>query len=120
MKSQHSPTDQADAADFDLFVQQQLGQRTGDERSEIERYLRANPGNDMRDWKHGSSRAVLNPNVTDSWMPDRGKAEYVRAIATSELARRLPQEVRQAASRDPNLTWSSIARRYRVRQAGER
>lgn len=120
MTSLHNPTEQADAADFELFIQQQLRERTGDERSEMERYLRANPGHDLRDWKHGSSRDVLNPNTTDSWMPDRGKAEYVRAVATSELARRLPQEVRQAAGRDPALAWSSIVRRYRRRQAGER
>lgn len=120
MTSATNLNQQADTADFELFIEQELRGRSGPDRAELEHYLRTHPGDDIRDWKHGSTRDLLNPQETDCYMPSSGKTEYVRALATRELARRLPREVRQAAGQDDALAWNELARRYRPRQAGER
>ena len=100
-----------DIADFEVYIARQLGDRPEPTRSEIERYLRRHPGHTIRDWKGKGDPDYLRPDHPreESW--HKLKVLEVRALATTEIARCLPANVRQAAARDPALIWNPLARR---------
>lgn len=108
----------ADRADFEGYIAQCLDGRTGDERAELERYLRANPGSTVRDWSDGYPRQLCEIEV-DHHAPASGRARiaYVREKATRSLAHTLPLDIRREAARDTALVWNPLARRYRARVA---
>jgi hypothetical protein len=109
-----SPTPD-DSADFEEFIAAQLGGRTGEERADLERYLRALPGATVREWKGKGDLWHLSGPEPDQRPWHKLKAREVRALATRNPARTLPHNVRQSAARDPGLVWNPLARRYRLR-----
>lgn len=105
-----------DLADFEAFIDAALRGRTGAERLDLEQYLRSHPGHTVRDWKGKGDPHFLCPDETDEPSWDRLNTAQVQEVATREVARNLPRNVRQAAARDACLIWSSLARRYRFRR----
>lgn len=109
-----------DVADFEAFIASQLGAREGEERADLERYLRAFPGATVREWKGKGDLWHLSGSNPDERPWHKLKAREVRALATRHPARTLPHSIRQAAARDPGLIWNPLARRYRLRAAATR
>lgn len=105
-----------DLDDFEAFIAEALRGRTGTERAEVERYLRDHPGEDIRDWKGKCDRWHLPQAKPEEQPWETLSLAHVRALATRELARRLPRNIRQAAARDPCLIWNELARRYRLKR----
>lgn len=103
-----------DIADFDAHIASLTAGRTEPDRSELERFLRANPGMTVGDWK-GSG--PITPADAERWEKpwSRLKADEVATEAVRRFARELPQNLRQAAARHPGLIWNALARKYRVR-----
>ena len=103
-----------DINDFEAHIASLIAGKSEPDRSELERFLRANPGNTVRDWK---GTGPSTPVDAERWeMPwNRLKAAEVRAEAVLWFARELARNVRQAAARDPQLSWNPLARKYRVR-----
>jgi hypothetical protein len=103
-----------DQLDFDAHIASLLAGRAEPDRSDLERFLRANPGMTVGDWK-GSGPVI--PADAEGWEKpwSRLKVEEVRAEAVRHFARELPRNLRQAAARDPGLIWNALARKYRVR-----
>lgn len=108
------PHGQTDVADFEQHIAALTAGRSEPDRSDLERYLRANPGMTVRDWK-GKGPSV--PLDADNWDKPWHKlaTSEVRREATIAFARELPQNVRQAAARDRGLIWNDLARKYRLR-----
>lgn len=76
-------------------------------------YLRRNPGHTVRDYKgKGPVVPIAAEPREKHWQ--KLKADEVRATATTQSARDLPRNVRQAAARDPGLIWNPLARKYRL------
>jgi hypothetical protein len=112
-------SDEADLADFEAFIAAQTDHMREPDRSDCHSYLRAHPGHSIRDWK-GKSASCLLPGATRDEKPWQSlKPVVVREAATSDLARHLPHNVRQAAAHDPELVWNPLARKYRLRQPGD-
>ena len=108
-----NPT-RADVADFEAYIARELIGRSEPDRSDLELYLRRFPGHSLRDWKGKSIIRPLDARPFDkAW--HKLKAADVHAVATATIARELPQNVRQAAARDPALIWNPLARKYRLR-----
>lgn len=104
----------SDLADFEAHIARLAGWRSEPDRSDLARFLRANPGKTVRDWKgKGPSTPPEPQRWEQSW--SRLKATEVRQSAVSAFARDLPHNVRQAAARDPGLIWNPLARKYRLR-----
>lgn len=108
-----SPSD-ADLADFKAFIDDLTGWRSEPDRSDLARFLRANPGMTVRDWK---GKGPSTPLDAERWEKpwNRLKSAEVRAEAVLWFARELPRNLRQAAARDPGLIWNTMARKYRLR-----
>jgi hypothetical protein len=104
----------ADLADFEQYISGQLRGWGEPERSDLEAYLRRFPGHSVADWKAKSVCPPLDaePHHLPWW---KLKAEEVREVATRTIARDLPRNIRQAASRHPDLIWNPLARKYRQR-----
>lgn len=103
-----------DKQDFESHLASLLCGWEEPERSELEGFLRANPGMTVRDWKGlGPSVPVEAEQWEKPW--HRLKPEEVRAEAVRRFARELPRNVRQAAARDPALIWNDLAHKYRRR-----
>jgi hypothetical protein len=108
-----------DCADFEQFIAGQLRNWIGTERKEIESYLRRSPGHTVRDWKGKGDPDFLPPSERSECDWNQLPRDDVREIATINIARDLPANVRQAAARDPALIWNPLARRYRFRQSDD-
>ncbi len=105
---------QADKDDFEEHIITQLGNRTGDDRAEIEAYLRRFPGHTVADWKAKGLPHPFDAEPSEkAW--SKLKTVEVRQAATRTIARNLPRNIRQAASRDRGLIWNPLARKYRLR-----
>lgn len=105
---------QNDIADFDQHIAALTAGRSEPDRSDLERFLRANPGMTVRDWKGTGPSVPLEAEAWDKpW--HRLKADEVRRDAVRSFARELPQNLRQAAARDTGLIWNELARKYRLR-----
>lgn len=94
---------------------------TSDCASDLAAYLAASPARTTRDYK-GKGFGPFAPFDRDHAARDatpwhKLDKREVRALAITYPARFLPKGVRQAAARDPSLTWDEIARRYHL--AGE-
>ena len=100
--------------DFDAHIGSLIEFRREPDRSELERFLRANPGKTVRDWK---GTGPSTPPAATRWETPwhRLRTSEVREAATRSFARELAQNVRRAASRDPGLIWNPLARKYRLR-----
>lgn len=91
---------------------------TSDCLPELAAYLAANPALTPRDYK-GKGFGPFAPfdphHVSEAEKPwrDRDKRE-VRALAITYPARFLSKGARQAAARDPGLSWDEASRRYRL------
>lgn len=107
-----------DKADFEAHIASLLAGRGEPDRSELERYLRSNPGKTVRDWK-GLGPSV--PPDAERWEKPwrRLKADEVAAEAVRHFARELPRNLRQAAAHHPGLVWNDLARKYRHRCADD-
>lgn len=107
--------DPNDIADFEAFVAGQIDGWCEPERSDLEQYLRAQPGRSVRDWKAKASPcpAPMEPGEL-AWA--RLHVSDVREAATQNVARELPRSVRQAAGRDRGLIWNQLAAKYRLRE----
>lgn len=105
---------QNDIDDFKRHIASLLAGRSEPDRSDLERYLRANPGMTVRDWK---GKGPATPLEAEQWDKPWHKlaTSEVRREATSAFARELPQNARQAAARDRGLIWNELARKYRLR-----
>lgn len=104
----------ADLADFEAFVIHVTEWRGEPDRSDLATFLRANPGLTVRDWKGKGPSVPLDAERWEApW--SKLKPDEVRSEAVKWLARELPQNVREAAARDPALIWNPLARKYRVR-----
>jgi len=103
-----------DITDFEAHIAFLLSGRVEPDRSELERFLRANPGLTVGDWK-GSGPVV--PADAQRWeKPWRLlPSDAVKEEAARHFARELPRNLRQAAARDPGLIWNPLARKYRLR-----
>lgn len=103
-----------DKADFENHIVFLLAGRVEPDRSELERFLRANPGLTVGDWK-GSGPVV--PADEQRWEKPwrRLPANEVREEAARHFARELPRNLRQAAARHLDLIWNPLARKYRLR-----
>lgn len=103
-----------DAADFERHIASLMADRPEADRIALERFLRANPGMTVRDWKGKGPSVPMGANNWDKpW--HRLRTADVREEATRAFARELPQNVRQAAARDRGLIWNDLARKYRLR-----
>lgn len=81
-------------------------------------FLRANPGRTVRDYKGKGPSVPPEPRPWEKAWPDL-KPEEARSAAIAASARDLPQNVRQAAARDPALIWNPLARKYRLRLSSD-
>ena len=108
----------ADLDDFEAYIARQVRGREGDERADLEAYLRTYPGRSVADWK---GRALTAPVDALPWEKPWHKLNpaEVRDAATRSLARDLPLNIRKAAGRDPGLIWNDYARKYRARLASD-
>ncbi len=106
----------ADLDDFEAYIARQVRGREGDERDDLEAYLRTYPGRSVADWK---GKALTAPVDALPWEKPWHKLnrDEVRDAATRSLARDLPLNIRKAAGRDPGLIWNDYARKYRARLA---
>ncbi len=109
----------ADLADFEAFIAM-YGNKTGGEETDIQRWLRANPGHSYREGKKGEPYSIRMDPIDPS-APKAGvaRARYVRDRATTYLAHTLHVDIRCEAARDPALVWNPLARRYRLRAVGD-
>lgn len=107
-----------DKADFEAHIASLLTGRVEPDRSDLERYLRANPGKTVGDWK---GMGPVIPLDAAQWEKPwrRLKADEVAAEAVKHFARELPRNLRQAAARHPGLVWNALARKYRPRVTGD-
>lgn len=103
-----------DERDFEAHIASLAAHMAEPDRSNLERYLRANPGNTARDW---DGKGPSLPPEAEPWEEpwNRLNAGDVRSEAVRYFARELPQNLRQAAARDPGLIWNNLARKYRER-----
>jgi hypothetical protein len=108
----------ADLADREAFIERLCSWHSEPDRSHLARFLRANPGMTVRDWK-GKGPVVPAEPVLGEKPWHRLKPEQVRHDAIRATARDLPRNVRQAAARDPGLIWNPLARKYRLRLPSE-
>lgn len=109
---------QNDLADREAFICRVVSGYAEPDRGELAAYLRANPGQTARDWKgKGPSLPFDEERGEAPW--SKLKADDVRPIAIAASARDLPQNIRQAAARDPALIWNPLARKYRLRLASD-
>ncbi len=111
-------SDQHDIADHEAYIVGQTAHMREPDRSDCRRYLRANPGHSIREWK-GKPASYLSGAAVDDKPWQSLKPAEVRQMATSRLARDLPHNISQAAARDPALVWNPLARKYRLRQPGD-
>ena len=107
-----------DIADFEQHIASQIAGRPEPDRSDLEAFLRRNPGMTVRDWKG------LGPSIpldAEGWEKPwhRLPSAEVKREAVREFARELPRNLRQAAARHPDLIWNPLARKYRVRQPSD-
>lgn len=109
----------ADLADFEAFIAM-YGSKTNGEETDLQRWLRANPGHSYREGKKGEPYS-LRMDPIDPCAPKAGvaRARYVRDRATTYLAHTLHVDIRCEAARDPALVWNPLARRYRFRAVGD-
>ena len=107
-----------DIADFEAHIAPLIQARWPEEREGFERFLRANPGMTVRDWKGKGPSLPLDPQPWEKpWhklKPDEVATEAVRCFA-----RELPHNLRLAAARHPDLVWNDYARKYRLRLPGD-
>ena len=107
-----------DIDDFEAHIAHLLEGRCEEDRDSLERFLRANPGMTLRDWKgKGPSIPVDAAPWEKPWHKLRG--DEVAQEAVRWFARELPRNLRQAAARHPGLIWNPVARKYRRRCAGD-
>ena len=107
-----------DIADFEAHIASFLTGRVEPDRSDLERYLRANPGMTVGDWK--GLGPVVPPDAQRWEKPwKRLKPDEVKAEAVRHFARELPRNLRQAAAHHPGLIWNAVARKYRPRLASD-
>lgn len=109
---------QNDYDDFETHIASLLSGRSEPDRSELERFLRANPGMTVGDWK---GKGPIIPADAEGWEKPwhRLPLVQVREEAVRHFARELPCNFRQAAARHPGLIWNPLARKYRVRQPSD-
>jgi hypothetical protein len=108
-----------DLADFEAYIAAQTDHMLEPDSSDCQSYLRSHPSDSMRAWK-GKSDSRCLPGATPDEKPWQSlKPVMVREMATNNLARHLPHNVRQAAAHDPELVWNPLARKYRQRQPGD-
>lgn len=109
----------ADLADFEAFIAM-YGSKTSSEETDLQRWLRANPGHSYREGKKGEPYSIRMDPIDPS-APKAGiaRARYVRQCATTYLAHTLHVDIRREAAHDPALVWNPLARRYRLRAAGD-
>lgn len=105
---------QNDALDRDAHIARLASQWAEPERSELARFLRANPGMTVRDWKGKGPSLPVDAQPSERHWAKLSPRE-VRKAAAIASARDLPCNVRQAAGRDPALIWNPLARKYRLR-----
>ena len=103
-----------DLADREAFIGRVVSGYAEPDRGELAAYLRANPGQTARDWK-GKGRSLPFDAQRGEAPWSKLKADDVRSAAIAASARDLPQNIRQAAARDPGLIWNPLARKYRLR-----
>lgn len=108
----------ADLDDFEAYIARQVRGREGDERDDLEAYLRTYPGRSVADWKGKALSAPVDALPWEKPWHKLNPAE-VRDAATRSLARDLPLNIRKAAGRDPGLIWNDYARKYRARLASD-
>lgn len=111
--------EQNDLADRETHITRLVAGRDSDPDFEkLAEYLRNNPGHTVRDYK-GTGPSV--PPEPLPWEKPWHKlsAEEVRTAAVRASARELSRNIRQAAARDPGLIWNPLARKYRLRAAGD-
>jgi hypothetical protein len=107
-----------DIDDFEAHIASLLAGRVEPDRSDLERYLRANPGMTVGDWK--GLGPVVPPDAQRWERPwKRLKPDEVKAEAVRHFARELPRNLRQAAAHHPGLIWNALARKYRPRLASD-
>lgn len=109
----------ADLADFEAYIAM-YGSKTNGEETDIQRWLRANPGHSYREGKKGEPYSIRMDPI-DPCAPKAGvaRARYVRQCATTYLAHTLHVDIRREAAHDPTLVWNPFARRYRLRTVGD-
>ncbi|SFO81941.1 hypothetical protein [Qipengyuania nanhaisediminis] len=108
-----------DIADFEEHIASLIAGRGEPDRSDLEVFLRRHPGMTVRDWKGLGPSIPLDPAGWEKpWHRLRG--DEVKEEAVRAFARELPRNLRQAAARHPDLIWNPLARKYRVRQHGDR
>lgn len=108
----------ADLDDFEAYIARQVRGREGEERDDLEAYLRTYPGRSVADWKGKALTAPVDALPWERPWHKLNRAE-VRDAATRSLARDLPLNIRKAAGRDPGLIWNDYARKYRARLASD-
>lgn len=109
---------EADRADFGAYIDAQLRGWADPQRAEAERWLRQHPGMSARDWKGKGCDAPAPAEAHEAEWSSLDPIE-VRERATTTVARLLTRSTRQAAGRDLSLIWNPLARKYRLRLAGE-
>ena len=109
---------QNDIDDFEAHIAHLLRGRSGDDREKLERFLRANPGMTVRDWKGTGPSTLPDPLPGEKPWHRLNPAE-VATEAVRWFARELPRNLRQAAARHPGLIWNRLARKYRARAPGD-
>lgn len=107
-----------DIEDFEAHIARLLEGRCEEDRASLNRFLRANPGMTVRDWK---GKGPSTPFDAEPWEKPwhRLPSDQVRAEAVQHFARDLPRNLRQAAARHPGLVWNPLARKYRERREGD-
>lgn len=103
-----------DIDDFEAHIARLLKGRCDEDRESLDRFLRANPGMTVGDWK---GKGPITPLDAEQWETpwNRLKISQVREEAVRHFARELPRNLRQAAARHPGLIWNRLARKYRAR-----
>lgn len=103
-----------DQNDFEAHITRLLRGRCEEDRESLNRFLRANPGMTVGDWK---GKGPVIPADAEAWEKPwhRLKASEVHEQASRYFARELPRNLRQAAARDPAMIWNPLARKYRLR-----
>ena len=114
-RARHLP---ADTGDFKQWVEAQVAACRPEDQDDVRRYLRANPGHTLREWKGKGDPNLLAAQPGEIPWKRLAPAD-VRLIATTTVARCLPQNVRQAAAHDPALIFNKLAKKYRFKTAAE-